>query len=109
MRADWAANPVAASSPTTRTDPVLCQHCGAANPPEEDICRRCGNKLLVLSGIANADQEITDELFIQAQEWLRIVTQIIDNDTIGIGWMFSQRHHHGDTTQIRRIHGRNSR
>jgi len=47
---------------------VLCQHCGAANPPEEDICRRCGNKLLVLSGIANADQEITDELFIQAQE-----------------------------------------
>jgi len=47
---------------------VLCQHCGATNPREEDFCRRCGNKLLVLSGVTDADHEITDEFFIQAQE-----------------------------------------
>jgi len=47
---------------------VLCQHCGATNPREEDFCHRCGNKLLVLSGITDADHEISDEFFIQAQE-----------------------------------------
>ncbi len=47
---------------------MLCQHCGATNPREEDFCRRCGNKLLVLSGVTNDDHEITDEFFIQAQE-----------------------------------------
>ena len=51
-----------------RTDSVLCQHCGATNPREADLCRRCGNKLLVLSGVTDADHEITDEFFIQAQE-----------------------------------------
>jgi len=49
---------------------VLCQHCRAANPPEEEVCRHCGNKLLVLSGVTDADQEITEEFFIQAQEEL---------------------------------------
>ena len=47
---------------------MLCQHCGATNPREADLCRRCGNKLLVLSGVTDADHEVTDEFFIQAQE-----------------------------------------
>ena len=31
-------------------DRLLCQVCGAANDPESDFCRRCQQKLMVVSG-----------------------------------------------------------
>jgi tetratricopeptide (TPR) repeat protein len=43
---------------------VLCQVCGAANGPDEEICRRCHHRLLVVSGIGpviEADVELDDE------------------------------------------------
>lgn len=49
---------------------MLCQLCGAANPDGLDRCRRCGNKLLVLSGVTADEVELDDELLIEAQEQL---------------------------------------
>ena len=49
---------------------MLCQHCGTPNLAEEEICRHCGNKLLVLSGVTDGNQEVPEEFFIQAQEEL---------------------------------------
>jgi ribosomal protein L40E len=37
---------------------MLCQHCETPNLPEKEVCRHCGNKLLVLSGVTDAEQEI---------------------------------------------------
>ncbi len=48
---------------------MLCQFCGALNSSEEEICARCGNKLLVVSGVTESD-EASEESFIQAQEEL---------------------------------------
>jgi tetratricopeptide (TPR) repeat protein len=48
---------------------VLCQSCGAANPSETDNCHRCGNKLLVVSGVVGP-AEAPEEFFVQAQEEL---------------------------------------
>ena len=49
---------------------MLCQLCGAANPDGLDRCRRCGNKLLVLSGLSPDEVELDDELLFEAQEQL---------------------------------------
>jgi len=49
---------------------VLCQLCGIANPDGLDHCRRCGHKLLVVSGIPSGETEIDDEVLIEAQEQL---------------------------------------
>jgi len=46
---------------------VFCQSCGAVNPSEQEACHRCGNKLLVVSGVAES-AETTEDFFIQAQE-----------------------------------------
>jgi len=46
---------------------LFCQSCGAVNPSEQEACHRCGNKLLVVSGVAES-AETTEEFFIQAQE-----------------------------------------
>ena len=47
---------------------MLCQFCGAVNPHERERCRRCGCKLMVVSGVAENEREPTEELLIQAQE-----------------------------------------
>jgi tetratricopeptide (TPR) repeat protein len=50
---------------------VLCQLCGGANPDGLENCRKCGNKLLVLSGQATADDvDAADELLFEAQDEL---------------------------------------
>lgn len=49
---------------------MLCQLCGAHNPSERDDCLRCGNKLLVVSGLPEDDEEGSEELLFQAQEEL---------------------------------------
>ncbi|NOZ78335.1 MAG: tetratricopeptide repeat protein [Acidobacteria bacterium] len=50
---------------------VLCQVCGAKNPPDREVCERCGAKLLIVSGPADAETpELTEEAFFQAQEAL---------------------------------------
>ncbi len=50
---------------------VLCQVCGAKNPPDREVCQRCGAKLLIVSGPADAETpELTEEAFFQAQEAL---------------------------------------
>jgi tetratricopeptide (TPR) repeat protein len=49
---------------------VLCQSCGAINLENEEFCRKCGNKLLVVSGLNETDQVTTEEFFVQAQEEL---------------------------------------
>lgn len=49
---------------------VLCQVCGVANPEGRELCLRCGNKLLVLSGVADEPEEVADELLMEAQEEL---------------------------------------
>ena len=46
---------------------MFCQSCGAVNPSEQETCHRCGNKLLVVSGVSEA-ADTNDEFFIQAQE-----------------------------------------
>ena len=46
---------------------MFCQSCGAVNPSEQEACHRCGNKLLVVSGVAES-AETNEEFFIQAQE-----------------------------------------
>jgi len=48
---------------------VLCQSCGALNSAELESCARCGNKLLVVSGVTDAE-ETPEEFFSQAQEEL---------------------------------------
>ncbi len=41
---------------------ILCQSCGAPNPGDRDLCERCHQKLLVLSGPPSEEaQEITGE------------------------------------------------
>jgi uncharacterized Zn finger protein len=41
---------------------VLCQACGAVNPAERDLCGRCQQKLLVLSGPPSEEtQELAGE------------------------------------------------
>ena len=47
---------------------VLCQFCGAPNPPGHERCRRCGSSLLVVSGVVEDPEEPTEELFLAAQE-----------------------------------------
>jgi tetratricopeptide (TPR) repeat protein len=49
---------------------VLCQSCGAINLENQELCRKCGNKLMVVSGLNDADQVATEEFFVQAQEEL---------------------------------------
>jgi len=49
---------------------VLCQSCGAVNLENQEFCRQCGNKLLVVSGINETEQVATEEFFVQAQEEL---------------------------------------
>ncbi|HEX2254929.1 MAG TPA: tetratricopeptide repeat protein [Thermoanaerobaculia bacterium] len=39
---------------------VLCQVCGAANREDDELCRRCQHKLLVVSG-PYADEEVVEE------------------------------------------------
>ena len=56
MPAVSAERPAADSTPTRRTDPVLCQLCGVANPDGLEKCRNCGHKLLVVSGISGDDR-----------------------------------------------------
>jgi tetratricopeptide (TPR) repeat protein len=46
---------------------LFCQSCGAVNSSDQEACHRCGNKLLVVSGITDST-ESTEEFFIQAQE-----------------------------------------
>jgi tetratricopeptide (TPR) repeat protein len=46
---------------------LFCQSCGAANPSEQEICHRCGSKLLVVSGVTEPT-ETAEEFFVQAQE-----------------------------------------
>ena len=46
---------------------MFCQSCGAVNPSEQEACHRCGNKLLVVSGVVES-RDASDEFFIQAQE-----------------------------------------
>jgi tetratricopeptide (TPR) repeat protein len=48
---------------------VLCQLCGVANPDSLETCRSCGRKLLVVSGIVDADADLDDDL-LEAQEQL---------------------------------------
>jgi tetratricopeptide (TPR) repeat protein len=40
---------------------VFCQACGAANPDEQEYCRLCHQKLLVLSGIPAPDEEAAEQ------------------------------------------------
>lgn len=43
---------------------MLCQVCGARNGPDEELCRRCQHRLLVVSGVAqvvDAEDEPDDE------------------------------------------------
>ncbi len=40
---------------------LLCQVCGAANPDETEHCRRCHQKLLVVSGVEAAEEELYEE------------------------------------------------
>jgi tetratricopeptide (TPR) repeat protein len=49
---------------------VLCQFCGSPNPDGNELCKRCGNKLLVLSGPPEETLEESEEQFFQAQEEL---------------------------------------
>jgi len=49
---------------------VLCQTCGTFNSPDKELCHRCGNRLMVVSGVNDRDSDSTDELFVQAQEEL---------------------------------------
>jgi len=49
---------------------VLCQFCGARNADDPERCVRCGNKLLVLSGVVDEVDETNEEMFFQAQEEL---------------------------------------
>ena len=37
--------------------PVLCQVCGARNGPDDELCRRCQHRLLVVSGVAMVAEE----------------------------------------------------
>ncbi|HEX2163882.1 MAG TPA: tetratricopeptide repeat protein [Thermoanaerobaculia bacterium] len=44
--------------------PVLCQVCGARNAPDDELCRRCHHRLLVVSGTAaipDPDEDDDDE------------------------------------------------
>jgi tetratricopeptide (TPR) repeat protein len=49
---------------------VLCQYCGTANPRGRDLCQRCGNKLLVVSGPPDESADLADDTLWQAQEEL---------------------------------------
>ena len=46
---------------------VFCQSCGSVNSSEMETCHKCGNKLLVVSGVTEPI-ETTEEFFVQAQE-----------------------------------------
>ncbi len=70
MQVGSGARPAAASLNTTRNEVVLCQVCGTANPGDGEFCRQCGTKLLVVSGIVEAELEPTEEIIFQAQEEL---------------------------------------
>lgn len=48
--------------------PVLCQFCGRPNPQTRSTCARCGNKLLVLSGIPEDDAEEREEILLDVEE-----------------------------------------
>ncbi len=49
---------------------MFCQACGARNNVGSECCRRCGCKLMIMSGGVDADLELSDELLVQAQEEL---------------------------------------
>lgn len=62
MPGGWGASRDVASTTTGRAEGrgeswVLCQSCGARNPAGAESCRRCLNKLLVLSGGFDDDHE----------------------------------------------------
>ncbi|HET9765688.1 MAG TPA: tetratricopeptide repeat protein [Thermoanaerobaculia bacterium] len=42
--------------------PVYCQACGAGNPDDQEFCRRCHHKLLVVSGSRNERDDLLAEL-----------------------------------------------
>ena len=70
MPAGSAEKRAAVSTSTRRTEPVLCQLCGVANPDDLENCRNCGHILLVVSGVSPADIEADDEILLEAQEQL---------------------------------------
>ena len=47
---------------------MLCQYCGLANPVELERCRRCGQKLLIVSGVPRTEIEPDDDALFEAQE-----------------------------------------
>jgi tetratricopeptide (TPR) repeat protein len=47
---------------------VLCQFCGLANPVDAERCRRCGHKLLIVSGVPRGEVELDDAALFEAQE-----------------------------------------
>jgi tetratricopeptide (TPR) repeat protein len=48
--------------------PILCQVCGAENPLDAEFCRRCGTKLMIVSGPPTELDELSDDAFVEAQE-----------------------------------------
>ncbi|MCP4898447.1 MAG: tetratricopeptide repeat protein [bacterium] len=48
--------------------PVLCQFCGIPNPHGQANCARCGNKLLVVSGLREEDIEESEEIILEVEE-----------------------------------------
>ncbi len=49
---------------------MLCQTCGTVNRPDLELCQKCGNRLLVVSGVSDRENEPTEDFFVQAQEEL---------------------------------------
>ena len=47
---------------------MLCQFCGLTNPIDAERCRRCGHKLLIVSGVPKTDVEFDDDALFEAQE-----------------------------------------
>jgi tetratricopeptide (TPR) repeat protein len=47
---------------------VLCQFCGLANSVDAERCRRCGRKLLIVSGVSKPEVEFDDDALFEAQE-----------------------------------------
>ena len=45
--------------------PVYCQACGAGNPDDQEFCRRCHHKLLVVSGSRGNER---DDLLAELEE-----------------------------------------
>jgi tetratricopeptide (TPR) repeat protein len=48
--------------------PILCQVCGAENALDAEVCVKCGSKLMVVSGPPTELDDVSDEVFVEAQE-----------------------------------------